>query len=98
MFGVNGGIFAPVRRFWSGTMRRPALHWVLGVAGGEGFFPNAATPPVNVTFEEVTTFAGSLRPEIITAWILLRVTGAGVGVPMGGGVTTGRLSPPDTRD
>jgi len=70
----------------------------VGVAGGEGFFPNATTPPVNVMFAEVTTFAGSLNPEIITAWTLLRVTGTGVAVPMDGGSTTGGLSPPDTKD
>jgi hypothetical protein len=44
MFGVNGGIFAPVRRAWSGTMQRPVLH-ELGVTDGEAFFPNATTPP-----------------------------------------------------
>jgi hypothetical protein len=44
MFGVNGGIFAQVRRVWSGTMQRPVLH-ELGVTDGEAFFPNATTPP-----------------------------------------------------
>ncbi len=44
MFGVNGGIFAPVRRAWSGTMRRPVPR-ELGVTDGEAFFPNATTPP-----------------------------------------------------
>src|SRR6266404_7022157 len=66
MFGVNGGIFAPVRRAWSGTMRRPVLH-ELGVTDGEAFFPNATTPPINVTLAEVTIFAGSERPEMRTA-------------------------------
>ena len=36
----------------------------------ELFFPKATIPPVKVTFEETITFAGSDRPETITAWML----------------------------
>jgi hypothetical protein len=35
--------------------------------GGEPFFPKAIIPPVKVTFDETTTFAGSERPETMTA-------------------------------
>jgi len=89
MFGVNGGIFAPVRRAWSGTMRRPVLH-ELGVTDGEAFFPNATTPPINVTLAEVTIFAGSDRPELTTALILVD-RAPGVALLVGGGAPRGGL-------
>jgi hypothetical protein len=47
MFGVNGGILAPVNSDWSGTIRRPVLHRLVGLAGGDGSFPKATTPPVS---------------------------------------------------
>ena len=66
MFGVTGGIFAPVSKAWSGTILRRGLQ-VDAVDGGEPAFPKAMMPPVSVTLGETMTFAGSDNPEITTA-------------------------------
>lgn len=68
MFGVTGGILAPVSKAWSGTILRPGLQ-ADGVDCDVIFFPRATTPPVKVTLGETMTFAGSETAEITTAWI-----------------------------
>ena len=48
--------------------RKPGLQ--AEEVGGEVFLPRATMPPVRVTLGEEITFAGSDRPEMITAWML----------------------------
>jgi hypothetical protein len=90
MLGVIGGILSPVKSASSGTIRSPDAQ-LLGTPDDPGFFPSATTPPVNVTFvDAVTTFAGSERPEMMTAWMVVAIGPIGTdggpptGTPIGG--------------
>ena len=60
-------------------MRIPTLHDE-GTDDESPAFPSATIPPVNVTFGEAITFAGSDRPEMMTAWMLEAPVGATGGV------------------
>jgi len=64
IFGVTGGIFSPVSNALSGTICRPELQ---DDGSEEAVLPKATIPPVNVTFVDAITLAGSDKPEMITA-------------------------------
>ena len=85
-------------------MRIPTLHDE-GTDDESPAFPSATIPPVNVTFGEAITFAGSDKPEIMMAWMLEATVGAtgGEAGDVGFCVVTpllppGGVSPPEATD